>query len=86
MSSQAVIALLSSFVLYFTEGSEPFDCADPKDGYTCDGGRYYRVLKSRWWKGAQDTCEREGTQLAIAYSVQDIEDMKRIIGGRGHEG
>ena len=86
MGSQAVIALLSNFALFFAEGSEPFDCNNPKDSYTCDGGRYYRVLRNCLWKGAQGICEREGTQLAIAYSTQDMESMKWIMDSRGRGG
>ena len=83
MSPWAVVALLSGFDLYFVVGSGTFDCHNPKDDYTCDGGRYYRVLNNHLWQSAHDECESDGAQLAIAHSAEDINTMNRVVGNEG---
>ena len=60
-----------------------FDCNDPAADYICKGGRYYKVLDNVLWQEAHDKCIGEGTQLAIAYSAQDIDTMKKILGLKG---
>ena len=77
------VAFLPCLAVYFVEASDPFDCDNPESGYTCDGGRYYRVLENVLWQSAHDECEGDGAQLAIAYSAQDIDAMNRIMGEEG---
>ena len=46
------------------------------------GKRYYKVQPDVLWREGQDQCEQEGTQLAIAYSAKDYEDMKNVMMGK----
>ena len=61
-------------------GTFSFDCDHPTNDYTCEGGRYYKVLDNVLWQEAHDKCIGDGTQLAIAYSAADIESMNRVVG------
>ena len=70
-------------VLFFIADWGSFDCNDPADDYTCHGGRYYRKLWTDW-KDAYDKCEKDGTQLAIAYSTKDLDTLKGITRGNGN--
>ena len=80
------VALLSSFAVHLVTAQvaqQFFDSDNPAHDYTCDGGRYYKVLENVLWQGAHDECEGDGAQLAIPYSAQDIDAMKRVIGEEG---
>ena len=66
--------------LFALAKSMAFDCNDPAADYICKGGRYYKVLDNVLWQEAHDKCIGEGTQLAIAYSAQDIDTMNELLG------
>ena len=83
--SHGAVALLSSFAVYLVTAQQFFDCNNPANDYTCDGGRYYKVLDHVLWQGAHDECKGDGAQLAIAYSAQDIDAMERVIGQEGKD-
>ena len=75
--------LVETLARISTSTPNSFDCNDPPDKYTCHGGRYYRTLYYRHWQEAHDMCADHGAQLAIAYSAQDIDTMKKLAGRGG---
>ena len=82
MSPWTVALLCCLFALTKT-GTLSFDCDDPADDYICKDGRYYKVLEDVLWQEAHDQCIGDGTQLAIAYSAQDIDTMNKVLGLKG---
>ena len=78
MSPWTVALLCCLFALTLS-----FDCDDPADDYICQDGRYYKVLEDVLWQEAHNQCIGEGTQLAIAYSAQDIDTMNELLGLEG---
>ena len=76
MSPWTVALLCCLFAL---AKSMAFDCNDPSVDYTCEGGRYYKVLDDVLWQEAHDKCIEDGAQLAIAYTAQDIDTMKKVL-------
>ena len=76
----ALLYLLVATLTRKTTSTPPsFDCNDPATDYICKGGRYYKVQE------AHDKCIGDGTQLAIAYSSQDIGAMKKVLGIEGKD-
>ena len=43
------------------------------------------MLDNVLWQEAHDKCIGDGTQLAIAYSAQDIGAMKKVLGIEGKD-
>ena len=82
----ALLYLLVATLTRITTSTPPsFDCNDPATDYICEGGRYYKVLDDVLWQEAHDKCIGDGTQLAIAYSTQDIGAMKKVLGIEGKD-
>ena len=80
-----VAACLLTIFLQVESAEAVLDCDDdPPSGYTLDtaGKRYYRVLQDVLWDEAKEKCELDGAQLAVAYSVQDYEEMRNIGGSK----